>query len=130
MTSSSTTITAAPSQVPEDAHAPVPPSDPMAGTPTPGASSSVIVGAESGAASRVPLAPAPGHSSAPIVAQPTSVEQQLDASRFVAPTQTHIFKSWMEGFYPIYSVAQETFGVNWLLIASIHRQESAFSTAP
>ena len=36
----------------------------------------------------------------------------------------------MEGFYPIYAVAQRTFGVNWLLIASIHRQESAFSTAP
>lgn len=35
----------------------------------------------------------------------------------------------MEGFYPIYSVAQSTFGVNWLLLASIHRQESAFSTA-
>jgi hypothetical protein len=36
----------------------------------------------------------------------------------------------MEGFYPIYADAQRTFGVNWLLIASIHRQESAFSTAP
>ena len=36
----------------------------------------------------------------------------------------------MEGFYPIYSVAQSTFGVNWLLIASIHMQETAFSTAP
>ncbi len=35
----------------------------------------------------------------------------------------------MEGFYPIYATAQSTFGVNWLLIASIHRQESAFSTA-
>ena len=36
----------------------------------------------------------------------------------------------MEGFYPIYAVAQRTFGVNWLLLASIHMQESAFSTAP
>lgn len=36
----------------------------------------------------------------------------------------------MEPFYPIYEVAQSTFGVNWLLIASIHRQESAFSTNP
>ncbi len=36
----------------------------------------------------------------------------------------------MEGFYPIYATAQRTFGVNWLLIASIHMQESAFSTAP
>ena len=36
----------------------------------------------------------------------------------------------MEGFYPIYATAQRTFGVNWLLLASIHRQETAFSTAP
>ena len=36
----------------------------------------------------------------------------------------------MEGFYPIYAVAQRTFGVNWLLIASIHKQESAFSSDP
>ena len=36
----------------------------------------------------------------------------------------------MEGFYPIYATAQRTFGVSWLLIASIHMQESAFSTAP
>ncbi len=36
----------------------------------------------------------------------------------------------MEGFYPIYEAAQKTFGVNWLLIASIHAQETAFSTAP
>ena len=35
-------------------------------------------------------------------------------------TQTHIARRWMEGFYPIYATAQRTFGVNWLLIASIH----------
>ncbi len=36
----------------------------------------------------------------------------------------------MQGFYPIYATAQKTFGVNWLLLASIHKQEPAFSTAP
>ncbi len=41
-----------------------------------------------------------------------------------------ISRRWIEGFYPIYEQAQKAFGVNWLLIASIHRQESAFSTAP
>jgi hypothetical protein len=43
-----------------------------------------------------------------------------------APVSTR----WMEGFYPIYEDAQNAFGVNWLLIASIHKQETAFSTAP
>ena len=75
-------------------------------------------------------APANRRSHSPIVAEPSRVQQQLDARRFIDQTQTHIFTRWMEGFYPIYSVAQRTFGVNWLLLASIHMQESAFSTAP
>ncbi len=65
-----------------------------------------------------------------IVAAPSRLQQSVDARRFVDQTQTHISYRWMEGFYPIYAVAQRTFGVNWLLIASIHMQESAFSTAP
>jgi hypothetical protein len=67
---------------------------------------------------------------APILAKPSAAQQSADARRFVDATQTHIPKAWMEGFYPIYEAAQHTFGVNWLLIASIHMQESAFSTAP
>jgi hypothetical protein len=73
---------------------------------------------------------APGRDHAAIVAQPSLQQQRLDARRFLDPTQTHISRRWMEGFYPIYAVAQSTFGVNWLLLASIHKQESAFSTAP
>jgi hypothetical protein len=42
----------------------------------------------------------------------------------------HIPAAWEGGFYPIYGEAQRVFGVNWLLLASIHMQESAFSTAP
>jgi hypothetical protein len=45
-------------------------------------------------------------------------------------TELHIPAAWEAGFYPIYAEAQRVFGVNWLLIASIHKQESAFSTAP
>jgi hypothetical protein len=67
---------------------------------------------------------------APIVAQPSSAQQSLYATRLVDETETEIPTRWMEGFYPIYATAQSTFGVNWLLIASIHKQESAFSTAP
>lgn len=35
-----------------------------------------------------------------------------------------------KGFLPLYREAERVFGVNWRLIASIHRQETAFSTAP
>ncbi len=67
---------------------------------------------------------------AAIVARPSPEQQRLDARSFLDATRTHISRRWMEGFYPIYTTAQSTFGVNWLLLASIHRQESAFSTAP
>ncbi len=75
------------------------------------------------------LSPASAAGPGAIVARPTPQQQRLDAQRLLAPTQVHISRRWMEGFYPIYATAQRTFGVNWLLIASIHRQESAFSTA-
>ena len=65
-----------------------------------------------------------------IVAQPSAGEQAQDPRRFAALTAFHISRRWMEGFYPIYATAQSAFAVNWLLLASIHKQESAFSTAP
>ena len=67
---------------------------------------------------------------AAIVARPSGAQQAAESTRLVDQTETEISSRWMEGFYPIYAVAQSTFGVNWLLIASIHKQESAFSTAP
>jgi hypothetical protein len=66
----------------------------------------------------------------PIVSHPSAAQQSLQAQRLAGGTQVHIARRWMEGFYPIYGTAQSTFGVNWLLLASIHMQESAFSTAP
>ena len=65
-----------------------------------------------------------------IVDRPSTVQQRSDAHRFKGAAVVHIQRRWMEGFYPIYATAQHTFGVSWLLLASIHMQESAFSTAP
>lgn len=65
-----------------------------------------------------------------IVGDPSRAEQRHDLSAFQAQTSVEIPARWMEGFYPIYAEAQRTFGVNWLLIASIHKQETAFSTNP
>jgi hypothetical protein len=111
----------------------LPPVVPVAATtpmPGPSATASVLAGAGVKEGAQVRAAPANGHSHSPIVAEPSRAQQRLDARRLVDQTQTHIFTRWMEGFYPIYSVAQRTFRVNWLLLASIHMQESAFSTAP
>ncbi len=114
----------------------------VAATPTPGAaaSASVLAGATAGqrtsARSRVSTSRAARdaqrsrRSRAAIVAAASRAEQNAESMRLVDETETEIPTRWMEGFYPIYATAQSTFGVNWLLIASIHKQESAFSTAP
>jgi hypothetical protein len=112
-----------------------------AATPAPGpaAAASALAGAQARSASSKGAARASdaglhdgkgGASRAgAIVAQPSSAQQSLEARRLADQTEVHITRRWMEGFYPIYATAQRTFGINWLLLASIHRQESAFSTA-
>jgi hypothetical protein len=64
-----------------------------------------------------------------VVASPPSGRQREVVASSLAP-EAHISAAWEAGFYPIYEEAQRVFGVNWLLLASIHMQETAFSTAP
>jgi hypothetical protein len=92
-------------------------------TPTPGpaAAASVLAGhAVLGASS---AATATRHSR-------THGKPSAALTRLVDRTEVAVPARWIEGFYPIYGIAQSTFAVNWLLLASIHAQESAFSTAP
>jgi hypothetical protein len=111
----------------------------VAPTPVPGAAVPVSDSAASGTGSRFTASPAGG----PALLSPAgahaiiggmggtqSMQARRDLAVYEAQTSTHIAERWMQGFYPIYAEAQRTFGVNWLLIASIHKQESAFSTAP
>jgi hypothetical protein len=91
-----------------------PPAPLSAALPAPGAAPAVVRAAHGGV----------------IVGVPSSAQQSADAQRFAAAAQARVAARWVEGFYPIYATAQETFAVNWLLLASIHMQESAFSTAP
>ncbi|TMK25204.1 MAG: hypothetical protein E6G62_06025 [Actinobacteria bacterium] len=75
-------------------------------------------------------APRQRRSRGAIVSRPSAAQQRLEARRLAQAPESRIETRWMEGFYPIYATAQRTFAVNWLLLASIHMQESAFSTAP
>jgi hypothetical protein len=61
---------------------------------------------------------------------PAPTERTADERRFVVNDRQHVPASWVAGFYGIYAAAQRTYGVNWLLIASVHKQETAFSTHP
>jgi hypothetical protein len=104
--------------------APSRPSPPaiVATTPTPAPTPS--------AAQPAPAAPATTGRRRPIVAARPLDEQQRDLAAFDRRAPTHVPASWVAGFYPIYATASTTFGVNWLLLASVHDQETAFSTAP
>jgi hypothetical protein len=97
-----------------------PPIETVAATPPPAPVAASAQGVRRAASARSPA----------IVGQPTPAQQRAEAARLRTGTRVHIARRWMEGFYPIYATAQRTFGVSWLLIASIHMQESAFSTAP
>jgi hypothetical protein len=105
-------------------------------TPVPGATTPISDTGSVGAGSQLTGADAHdprSHARAgahAIVGDPSVTQARRDLALYEAPTSTHISERWMQGFYPIYAVAQKTFDVNWLLIASIHKQESAFSTAP
>jgi len=109
----------------EGSHATPPPIVLRVATPAPAAPGTASTSSSGTATGR----PATGSQEA-IVQQPSVSEQVQDPRRFAALTRVHISRRWMEGFYPIYASAQSAFTVNWLLLASIHKQESAFSTAP
>jgi hypothetical protein len=65
-----------------------------------------------------------------VVASPFSSQRSGPGVTALGQAEAPISAAWAAGFYPIYGEAQRVFGVDWLLLASIHKQESAFSTAP
>src|SRR3954463_139287 len=85
---------------------PVPPA--VVGSPTPGGNTSV----------------------APTPAVPNLAGVRAAWKRALLDNEhAHVPAAWVAGFYPLYERAQRTYRLNWLLLASIHRQETAFSTA-
>ena len=116
----------------EGSHAAPPPIVLHVATPAPAPAGGA--GASGAGASRGGAPTAGDHAGAGarevVIQQPSAGQQAADTRRFAALTRVHISRHWMEGFYPIYATAQSAFAVNWLLLASIHMQESAFSTAP
>jgi hypothetical protein len=77
-------------------------------------------------------APAPAQTPAPVAQAPAPArtERAADERRFTANDVQHVGAAWVSSFYGVYAAAQKAYGVNWLLIASVHKQETAFSTHP
>ncbi len=95
---------------------------PIAGRAAPGGPAPV--GAE---ATPVAGRPAPAGAATIVDTRPRAQERR-DLARFRRRSPTHVPAQWVAGFYRLYDVAGRTFAVNWLLIASVHRQETSFST--
>lgn len=79
-------------------------------------------------------APTPGaavalHPAAVASGPRSTAAQRIDLTRFGGRQIRHVPARWVAGFYPLYAIASRTFGINWLLLASIHQQETSFSTA-
>jgi hypothetical protein len=111
----------------------------IAGTPTRVAPASARAGAVPHGLAALHGVAGPGGAAAnpqkivarpPSESQPASEQRPGELSGVEGELESPVSTRWMEGFYPIYGEAQNTFGVNWLLIASIHKQETAFSSAP
>jgi hypothetical protein len=78
----------------------------------------------------VTTAPTPPPAAQGVAGDPLAQMRADWRRRLAANERAHVPAAWVAGFYPLYERAQEAFGVNWLLIASVHLQETAFSTAP
>jgi hypothetical protein len=98
-----------------------PPAAPSVLVATPTASRTAAVAATTGA-DATPAGSAQ-HAISPVA-------EQQDLARFARNDRVHVRADWVSRFYPIYEIAQREFGVNWLLIASVHKQETGFSTHP
>jgi hypothetical protein len=62
--------------------------------------------------------------------EPSPTRAALDEQRFLANDRHHVRASWVAGFFPLYEASAKAHGVPWVLLASIHKQETAFSTHP
>lgn len=78
-----------------------------------------------------PSAPIPVPASPPAgAAAPARAAAPGSGTQASARVSRSLPAAGVAGYYPLYEEAQRAFGVNWLLIASVHRQETGYSTAP
>jgi hypothetical protein len=70
-------------------------------------------------------AAAPAQPALKVVAGP-----QPGAERTAAPRRRATWAQWTRMYRPLYRSGDRAFGVSWLLLAAVHKQETGFSTSP
>ena len=82
------------------------------------------------AADGAPDGPAPSRFADGLLVAETEKPRRAGRSYYRKTAARRVPASIGSGFLALYREAARSFGVSWRLIASIHRQETAFSTAP
>ncbi len=101
-----------------------------------GTASVTLLGSDGGEAALQEAAAGSGRFETVAPASATAAPTRLGPPRragsayYRRTTSKRVPASAERGFMPLYREAAETFGVSWRLIASVHRQETAFSTEP
>jgi hypothetical protein len=88
-------------------------------------------GSDGAPATSAAAAPAPG-AVAPALTVVAGPAPAVDAPAAVAPPprpRRATWGEWTRYFRPLYVSGDRAFGVSWLLLAAVHKQETAFSTA-
>jgi hypothetical protein len=93
---------------------------------------STSVGRGGGMSAAAPPAPAPATTSQPALSVVAGPQPAVAAPAKQAPAPRPHRATWAEWtrlYRPLYVSGDRAFGVSWLLLAAVHKQETAFSTA-
>ena len=89
-----------------------------------------VVATVAGAFDRPVAAPAPAAPDAYVARVGSPSASPSAVRRFARNDRLRVTPEVVDAFRPLYYVAARRFGVSWHLIASVHKQETAFSAAP
>jgi hypothetical protein len=81
------------------------------------------------------LSSGPGRGTAPAAAAPALTvaagpQPLVDAAQPAARPRRATWAQWTRMYRPLYRSGDRAFGVSWLLLAAVHKQETGFSTSP
>src|SRR3954452_24725069 len=91
--------------------------------------SAILAGVPAAAASADTFAVVPSAAAAPTPLKALR-DARAERARFARNDRARVARKTVAAFVPLYGRAARRFDVAWLLLASIHKQETAFSTAP
>jgi hypothetical protein len=75
-------------------------------------------------------APAADAAAQPALTLAAGLQPQVEAAQPAALPRRATWAQWTRMYRPLYRSGDRAFGVSWLLLAAVHKQETGFSTSP